>query len=63
MRIESIAQAMTKICNDPEIRQELIGAGIHRNQDFSREKSAAKIFEVYKKFCNNKAILTSHKTS
>ena len=63
MRIESIVQAMTKICNVPEIRQELVGAGIRRNQDLSWEKSAAKVFEVYKKFCSNKAILTSHKNS
>ena len=43
MRIESIAQAMTKICDVPEIRRELIGAGIHRNQDLAGKKCGKSI--------------------
>ena len=47
--IESIAQAMVKVCGDVKTRERLIKAGFSRAQEFSWQKTAAKTIEVYKK--------------
>ena len=47
--IESIAQAMVKVCGDVKARERLIKAGFSRAQEFSWQKTAAKTIEVYKK--------------
>ncbi|MFH1173267.1 MAG: glycosyltransferase family 1 protein, partial [bacterium] len=44
-----LAEAMTKIINNDELRQELIEAGIKRAQDFSWEKCAQETLEIIQK--------------
>jgi glycosyltransferase involved in cell wall biosynthesis len=48
--IDSIAQAIVKICVEVETRERFINSGLHRHQEFSWQKTAAKTIKVYKKF-------------
>jgi len=48
--IESIAQAIVKVCNEVETREKLIDSGLRRLQEFSWQKTAEKTIKVYKKF-------------
>ena len=47
--IESIAQAILKVCSNSETREKMIAAGRQRNGDFSWAKTAVKTIESYKK--------------
>jgi len=46
---ESISEAIIQVCNNAELRNKLIAAGTQRCKEFNWEKSAAQMFEVYKK--------------
>lgn len=48
--IESIAQAMVKVCGDVKTREALVKGGFGRIAEFSWQKTAAKTIKVYKKF-------------
>jgi glycosyltransferase involved in cell wall biosynthesis len=48
--IDSIAQAIVKVCVEVETRERLINFGLRRHQEFSWQKTAAKTVKVYKKF-------------
>lgn len=48
--IDSIAQAIVKVCSEAETRERLINSGLRRNQEFSWQRTATKVLKVYKKF-------------
>ncbi len=48
--VESIAEAMVKLCCDAGTTQRLAEAGLRRAQEFSWTRTAAKMLDVYKKF-------------
>ncbi|NIA16773.1 MAG: glycosyltransferase [Planctomycetes bacterium] len=47
--IESIAEAMIKLCNDAETKERLVKAGFERQKNFSWTKTAAETLKVYEK--------------
>jgi glycosyltransferase involved in cell wall biosynthesis len=48
--VDSIAQAIVKVCVEVETRERLINSGLRRHQEFSWQKTAEKTVKVYKKF-------------
>ena len=48
MSVDSIAQAMTRVLNDAELRRELIERGLQRSAGFTTAHFAAKVLDVYK---------------
>ena len=47
--VESISEAIAKVCNDSELRNSLVQAGLRRSGHFSWHKTASKTREIYKK--------------
>jgi glycosyltransferase involved in cell wall biosynthesis len=47
--IESIAEAMVKVCGDVETRERLINLGLSRGREFSWKRTAEKTLGVYRK--------------
>lgn len=47
--VDSVSQAMVTLCNNHELRQQLIRRGLSRLKCFSWTKTAAETLEVYKK--------------
>ena len=48
-RVESIAEAIARLCCESDLRQELVANGFERCKQFSWRKSAEKTLSVYNK--------------